>query len=344
MAQPGRAKDAATPRRGKDALRAFAARVAPVDPGPTALLDAAAAEVMAAFDGAGVDALLLKGRAIVTLLYQPGERRDYGDVDVLVAPARLGVAERTLADLGYSIDGTPTGISDVDEVVHAQPWIRTGRGPLDQTMVDLHWRLPGCRAAAVDAWEALSARRTWIEVGGRRTAALDRCGQALHLAIHATQHGPILGLDKVLDELSLALERWPRDVWRCAALLAEQLDATEAFAAGLRLLPNGAALASELQLPATIELDWTLMHRQERPRGAVHLYALQELKGVADRLRILRRLLFPSRAWLAQEHRWIRSSGPLLIAAYAVHLARLPLWAARAWRFRARARRAGRLG
>jgi hypothetical protein len=210
-------------------------------------------------------------------------------------------------------------------------------------MVDLHWRLPGSRTSAELAWEALTARRTWVEVGGRRVAALDRCGQALHLAIHAAQHGPALGLGKLFNELSLALERWPADVWRCAAALAQQIDATQAFAAGLRLLPQGAALASEVALPPTAELDWLITHREVRPRGTVHLHALRELDGFAARLQILRGLLLPPRAWLAQEHRWTRSRGPLILAAYALHFVQLPAWAARAWWFRARARRAGRL-
>jgi hypothetical protein len=42
-----------------------------------------------------------------------------------------------------------------------------------------------------------------------------------------------------------------------------------------------------------------------------------------------------------QQHRWTRVGGPLVtIAAYAVHLARLAFWAARAPLFRLRARRA----
>ena len=48
-------------------------------------------------------------------------------------------------------------------------------------MIDLHWRLPGSRASPDVAWEALTVRRAWVEVGGLRAAALDRCGQALHI-------------------------------------------------------------------------------------------------------------------------------------------------------------------
>lgn len=321
-----------------EALGSFTARVHPTARGATAKVDAAAAEVLAAFAQAGVDALLLKGRALGALLYESGERWGYADVDVLVAPQHLGAAERILAGLGYSNEGTGRGIDDIGGVVHGEPWIRAGSGRLDRTPIDLHRRLAGARAAPAVAWEALSARRAWIEVGGRRAATLDHCGQALHLAIHAAQHGP--AFDRLLDELSLALERWPLEVWVCAAALARQLDATPAFAAGLRLVPQGAALASELALPPTAELDWTIRHREERPRGTLHLQALQELDSSAERLALARRWLFPPRAWIAQEHRWTRGLAPLLLAAYALHLGRLPVWAARAWRFQARAGRA----
>ena len=71
------------------------------------------------------------------------------------------------------------------------------------------------------------------------------------------------------------------------------------------------------------------------------LEALAEAGGLGDRLAILRRALLPSRAWIMHEHAWARTGRLRLIAAYAWHLARAPAWAARAWRFRRRARRAG---
>ena len=84
------------------------------------------------------------------------------------------------------------------------------------------------------------------------------------------------------------------------------------------------------------------MHRGERPRGTLHLQAFEELDGFAERLELARRTLVPPRAWIVQQHRWARAGSPLILAAYLVHLARLPFWAARAWWFRLRARRAVR--
>jgi hypothetical protein len=323
-----------------DALHEFAARFAVSPSGGLAWrLDDAAAEVLAAFKEAGVDALLLKGRALAILLYHAGEQRSYSDVDLLVAPDEFDAAEGALRGLGYENASAAQGIDDVGGVVHAETWTRATPGSNDPPMIDLHRWLPGVRATPATAWERLAARRTWIELCGTQAAVLDRSGQAMHLAMHAAQHGP--RFSKHVDELALALERWSADVWDAADLLAQQIDATEAFAAGLRLLPQGTTMATRFGLPSTGELDWTIRHRHDTPRGTVHLQALADARGVRERLQVMRRSLLPSRAWIMHEHPWARAGGLRVIAAYGAHLARTPGWAARAWLFRGRARRAG---
>jgi hypothetical protein len=321
-----------------DALQEFAARFAAGSGGFTRTLDAVAAQVLVAFRQAGVDALLLKGRALATLLYRAGEQRDYSDVDLLVAPRALDAAEATLSGLGYENASSAQGIDDIGGVVHSDTWIRGTPGSWDQPMIDLHRWLPGARATPGKAWEALAAQRTWIEIEGRQAGVLNRAGQAMHLATHAAQHGP--GFPKHVNELALALERWPADVWDSAAWLAQEIDATEAFAAGLRLVPEGAVVAARLALPPTGELDWTIRHA--RPRGTFHLQALADARGARERLQVLRRSLVPSRAWIVHQHPWARAGGLRVIAAYGAHLARAPEWAARAWLYRGRARRGGR--
>jgi Uncharacterised nucleotidyltransferase len=319
-------------------LQEFVARVCPGDL-DTAHLEVATAEVLGTFEKAGIDALLLKGPALATLLYRPGEGRRYSDVDLLVPPGDFGAAGALLADLGYLTCDPALGIDDVGNVMHGQTWIRTAPGPIDVSVstIDLHRWLPGSRAAPSVTWQALAKRRTWIEVGDRRVAVLDRAGQAMHLALHAAQHGP--AFERHVDELELALERWTLDVWRSAMLLATEAGATEAFAAGLRLVPHGRELAAELALPASAELEWTIRHRHIRPRGTFHLQALTEADGLGQRLDVLRRSLLPSRAWIIRQHPWA-GDGVRLIAAYGFHLMRAPAWAARAWLFRRQARRA----
>ena len=325
-------------------LRAFAARHqsaarSEAGPGSEAILDRAALEIFEAFTAATVDAVLLKGAGLASLLYRVGERRRYVDVDLLTSPEQFERAGSELARLGYRNAGAERGTDDIGGVVHEELWLGTARGIRYPVQVELHRWLPGAKAAPEVAWEALAARRTSLALEGGSVPILDRPGQALQLATHAAQHGPEYA--KGLYELSLALERWPREVWTAAVELAGEIEAVEAFTAGLRLIPQGVELSQALGLPDSSVLDWEIRHQDQRPRGTFHLDAFVQAAGVAGRLSVIRRALVPDPRWIGHEFGWARRGGPWLALGYAAHTLRAPLWAARAWYFRRRtARRA----
>ncbi|MDX6676284.1 MAG: hypothetical protein QOE31_336 [Solirubrobacteraceae bacterium] len=316
------------------ALEEFAARVRGLRGQP--VLELAALELANAFEAGGVDYLLLKGPALVRLLYTPGEHRGYTDVDLLIAPQHLPAARDVLAGLGYTNYSARRGIEDVAGVVHAEVWARANEdvGPL---MIDLHHQLAGTGAAAEVTWRALIARRTWIELRGGRAAVLGPAGLALHLALHAAQHGH--GAVMAFGDLRRGVARLPTDVWRDAASLAHEVGAATTFAAGLRLIPSGAALARELGLAPSEHAEWDIEHREVRPRGTFHVQAFAEGAGLAARAAVVRRALLPTREWIIHEHPWAARHRARVVVARALHLLRAPAWAAAAWRFRRRARR-----
>jgi hypothetical protein len=319
------------------ALEDFLQRVKPVVSDFTPDLDAVAVELFEAFAAAGVDALLLKGPALAQMLYTPDEHRKYSDVDVLVAPHGVAPARQTLARLGYRAASQTFAIEDVGGVVHEEGWWGRGPGARHDLLVELHLRLAGSEAPPCATWDALAARRTTIELQGRRVPALNREGAALHLATHAAQHGP--AYRKGCRELGLGLERWPFEVWEGAARLALEVEGCEAFAAGLRLVPTGRELARALGLAATDALDWEIRHGDLRPRGTFHVTALREAQSLRARATVIGRALLPPRRWITWQHPWAQAGGARLVAAYALHLMRAPAWAARAWRFSRRAQR-----
>lgn len=321
----------------RDRLESFVADLPFQGAGGNPAIELLAAELVESFADAGVDTLLLKGAALARLLYEPGERRGYVDVDLLVRPDRLDRAATVLQGLGYRNSTALHGIDYVAGAVPSDTWLpRPAAAGYD---VDVHHWLPGAQAPPATAWEALWRRRTTIELAGRQVPVLAREGQALHLALHAAQHGP--HFVRGLVELRLALERWPPEVWREAAALATEVDALARFGAGLRLVPDGRELAQALRLPASDAVDWEIGHGAERPRGTFHVEAFGKAEGVRERLRLARRALVPSRRWLEVEYHWA-ARGPLWLAlGYAVHIAHTPAWALRAWSFRRRARRAG---
>lgn len=293
-------------------------------------VDRAAIAAVGALEAAGIEVLLLKGPVLARTLYRPGEHRGYFDVDLLVAANDRVAAGQVLASLGYLDFAQSSGVQVFPDDPHADLWTRSSeRGVV---AVDLHWRLPGCDADPERVWSALRAHRARIDLGGARTPILDRPGLALHLALHAAQHGP----DdlKVIGDLARGLDRWPTKVWRDAAMLASEVGATEAFSAGLRLLPPGATLASELGLPAARVLLQAIADRTFRPPGTFHLEAFVNAAGLRGRASVLRWSLFPGLRWISRKQPWARISRVHLAAAYALHLARAPGWALRAWRFR----------
>jgi hypothetical protein len=300
-------------------------------------LDVAAVAVLDAFESAGIEALLLNGAALDRRLYAEGESRGYWDIDLLVAPRDLGRAMDVLSALGFKRAVAPH-TDDTGRTQHGESWTRMDQG--GAVWIDLHWRLDGCDAPGDVIWSALEATRGSIDLHGRKTAIPGDGGLALHLALHAAHHGRDGA--KAMGDLARGVERWPLGVWRSAARLAEAMQGIPAFAAGLRLQPEGAEIATELGLPPTAELDWEIRHRSARPRGTFHLRAISNAGGVRERLSVLRRSLLPTRAWILWEFPWAARRRPLLAVAYLLHVLRAPLWAGRAVTFRWRARRAGR--
>ena len=291
-------------------------------------LDAAAGDLLAAFTDIGVRALLLKGPVLSRVLYEPGEQRRYNDVDILVDPAALDRAREAMLGWGYVCMQDQLGVQDGRDALHAEEWT-VGSLP-----VDLHWRLPATDrdVSAEAAWTALYASHQLIDLGTHRVATLSPAGLALHIAIHAAQHGDKHA--RALDDLDRALARWPHELWSDAAGLAAEIGATSAFASGLRVSSAGRELAQRLALPAPSELSWALP--DTLPRGTAHLKAFADAGSLSDRVGVVRRALLPPPRWIRYQYPWVLRWRPLLIPAYAFHLLRAPLWGLRAMRARRR--------
>jgi putative nucleotidyltransferase-like protein len=297
-------------------------------------LDAATAEVFDAFRRAGIDAVLLKGAALAGALYPPEEPRGYFDIDVLISPVQRVAAGEVLAELGYRNFSESRGVDDVGRALHADIWLGAMVGfryGFAGVIIDLHRRLGGCEAPDALVWQALSADRGWVEVAGTAVPTLGRPGLALGVALHVAQHGP--ADIKAVGDLRRALERWPLEVWREAASLAEDVGGDESFAGGLRLLPAGAELADQLGLGSAERVLWDLANRGSRPRGTFHLEALAQARSAREKVNIIRRALLPSRDWMGWEMRWATRSRAHLAAAYFAHILRAPAWAVRARRY-----------
>jgi hypothetical protein len=255
--------------------------------------DLTTAEVVGALRGRGIRAILLRGPAIAHWLYGD-EPRPYGDADLLVAHENLGPADAVLAELGFS-DRTVAGRLAADRPTHAHSWVRER----DSACLDLHWTLVGIGRPPEEAWRALTGPGTEsVTVARIAVDMLAEPARALVVALHAAQHGALV--EKPLADLSRALGRVPDQSWRAAATLAETLEATSAFSAGLRLLPDGRELADRLGLSAELSTE-TALWAATAPPTALGFDWIARTPGIRARLGLARRKVAPHagfmRAW-----------------------------------------------
>jgi Transglutaminase-like superfamily/Uncharacterised nucleotidyltransferase len=286
-------------------------------PDPTALVAACAlyvdhmtAEVVTALDDAGIPAILLKGPSIARWLY-PAGGRTYRDSDLLVPPSQFAHAASVLRSLGFR---------DLQEDFH--PCERSAQaveiaftrapGPGDRLggKVDLHRNLPDLPVPDGLLWSVFDARRETLPVGGVDVPVLDRIGVALHVVLHAMQHGLAL---HTAEDLRRAIDALPVEGWQEVAQLAEALGIAGVVGLGLRQFPQGADLAGRLGLPHLALADSAYYFNHPwAPRGARLLFSLRSAPTIRDKARIVRRDLIPSPARV----RYLSAQKPSLVAGY----------------------------
>lgn len=284
-------------------------------------IDVATAELVSSFDEAGVAVILLKGPTTARWLYETSSSRPYFDIDVLVRPSDRGGAEGELRRMGFRYVHADT---------HSRVWARRS------LCVDMHEQVAGVNVDARHAWTVLAGDAERINVAGVDVPILSSPGRALHLALHAAQHGtketkPLLDLERALTQL-------PGDVWDAAARLADELGATSSFAAGLRFLPAGAVIAERLRLSHEKSFE-AVLRSVSPPPLTDGLIRLRRTRGVAGKARLVLSEVAPAPTFLRASSPVARKGFLGLVAAYLWR----PVWlvwrigpALRAWR---RARR-----
>jgi hypothetical protein len=206
-------------------------------------IDDAMVEVMSALGQAGVDALVLKGVVIARWLYGEEEARGYRDCDLLADPERFATAGRALEAIGFHLDADEAAHPCSWDEARAQVWHRFD----DEVVIDLHWRLTGTRVAPERSWAVLWAGRETMDLGVGRLDVLSESARALHLATSLAWMGP--EARRAAQDLERGIAALPLAIWRAAAQLAEELDATGPFADGVRLGGlRGSELAAQLGL------------------------------------------------------------------------------------------------
>lgn len=277
----------------------------------TLAIDRVAAEVVGALRAAGIQSILLKGASFVWL-YDDGPPRAYGDCDLLVAPKDIERSERLLRALGF--EHPPLDDLPHDKPWHAHAWNRPG-----DPSIDLHRTLIGVGVTPEELWNVLSARAERMTLAGTEVEILDGVARAMHIALHAAQDGQ--RLRRPLWDLERAVSKIPEAVWRDAARLASRLDATQAFAAGLRLHPAGSDIAARLGLAPDRSVE-VILRSTGAPQVAVGIDWLMRTPGFGRKTQLVFRKLFPPRPFMRAWSPLARRGAAGLAMAYVWR----PVW------------------
>ena len=212
-----------------------------------------AAEAVGSLREAGLDVMLLKGAALLSLHYRDAGVRPMEDVDLLVRTEAARTALDVLAGLGWS--PVTTAPREVFLAVrHAEALARP-----DGAMLDLHWnalRQPGSDSAF---WEA----SVETSIGGQTVRALCATDELLFASVHGAAWDPVPPVRWAADALTVLGAAEGAIDWDRLAAEARTRRLTAALAEALAYLRERFAAA----VPATVVAE--LRSTRKRPHERI---------------------------------------------------------------------------
>jgi hypothetical protein len=292
-------------------------------------VERASAEVVVALRRARVRSILIKGPLQQQWLAEAGPARPSADVDVLVDPADVPTAARTLSELGYVLEPEVTpGVGH-----HASRWSSSTHLP-----VEVHWTLWGTDPDRT--WAVLAEETQTALIADEEVEIPNEAARCLLVALHAAHHGA--GETAPVYDLERAIAIGQSTSWKRARGLARDLVAEPAFATGLSLAPSGEALRVELGLDAQTLTERLTLNIAPPTPGAPGYYWFAQQRGLRARAVYVARKVFPPAPFMRFKYPFARRGPAHLVLAYLYRSLWLARWAGPgfvAWR---RARKAAR--
>jgi hypothetical protein len=280
------------------------------------------ATVVDALQARGIPVIVLKGMHLVPLVYRNLAARAMVDVDILVPSDALAAGAEVFEELGWRpfhpFRLTPGAMPYFEHQLPA--YFKEGHAKFE-----LHWHVHrlaySFNMSVPELWErAVPARMGSVDV-----RVLTPEDLLLHVATHATYVHRCEISARACCDLAEIIARHTLD-WNAVAERAHRWNGAAGTYLALRLTRDrlGAAVPDEvLAALKPAEFDERLLQIALRGEGHSHSpRQLRSARGVLQKLRVARDLLFVRREALADSYRISRSS-PLVYGLYALRAAHL---------------------
>ena len=264
------------------------------------------AEVASLLAAAGIPVLHIKGPTVALWLYGAGER-DWGDVDVLVAPGQMQDALEVLYAHQF-VDRYP-GVNRGTSTDHAVTLHRVDPA-IGGDEVDVHDRFVGIDSDAARAFELLWSRREPARLANVDVWFPDLTSRAVLVCLNTARSS---ASDKAHEDLRRLLAA-PVE-WDLVVSLARRLGALPAMRAGLELSPAGQERVTEIGLASVAVTPEWRMRVAGAPRTALRLDELRRLPWTS-KAPVLARWIAPPPSIMRMREPGMGEGWPALCGAY----------------------------
>jgi hypothetical protein len=239
--------------------------------------------LLQAFEQAGIDAVVLKGLALIARFYRDPGVRPMADVDVLLPPSDVERASELAARLGWHprYRTTPAFL----RVKHA--------GPFDHPTglaCDIHWRVFENAAGGAD--NDLRAASETVTFQGSRLRILSPTDQLLHVCEHAASWSEVPAIRWVADAVVILREGpidWQRFLVHAAQrrLILRMREMLGYLGEALRVAIPPAVTAELARQPVSMleRVEYRVRNREHRLLGELPTYVLNCWRGEPHPLR-----------------------------------------------------------
>ena len=275
-------------------------------------LDRALRSIAAALHCGDVPVMLLKGMALVRVLYGDGALRPMGDIDLLVREDDFDRFRACMHGLGFDPPASLPDIAGRELVEYGHYFDQVKFYDGRRNKVDTHFRLLNMGVPAADDEEVWRRART-VLVGETPVSVPSPEDMLLHLCFHANHHhfaslGHFCDIAGICERFAGELD-WDRFVEqgrnrRMTTSLYQTLRYTTELLGPAAPEHVMAALRPSALRRMAFELVWERVvrggerFRFESLEGPI--YYILEMDGLRDKLRFVGRSLFPPKKWLSR--------------------------------------------